>query len=74
MFDSIYFKCTECGKDIEAQSKSGACSLDKYDHTNVPRDVAEDCNRHAPFTCDCGARFQFEESGEKFVNLRVIKL
>lgn len=75
MFDRINFKC-ECGNEIEAQSKSGPCLLDSYDHTAVPDDVAQDANRHAPFTCDkCGSRYQFsEESIAPMKNLRVEKI
>ncbi len=28
MFDSIMVKCPECGKEVEFQSKSGACCCD----------------------------------------------
>ena len=58
MFDSIYFKCPDCGKEIEAQTKSGDCDLNSYEHTSVPVDVALDANRHAPFKCECGASWQ----------------
>jgi len=58
MFDSIYFNCPDCGKNIEAQSKSGECSLDSYAHDSVPVDVAMDANRHAPYKCSCGASWE----------------
>ncbi len=74
MFDSIYFDCTKCGASIEAQSKSGKCALDKYDHTAVPSDVARDCNRHAPFICECGAAFKFKDISKQEVSLQVIEL
>lgn len=60
MFDSIYFKCEDCGEKIEAQSKSGPCEMGSHDYRDVPTDVAEDANRHAPFICDCGAKYEFE--------------
>lgn len=74
MFDSIYFNCF-CGQSIEAQSKGGECSLVKYDHKSVPRDVARDANRHAPFTCPkCGKRWQFAEIDKERVSLHLIEL
>ncbi len=74
MFDSIYFKCEECGKKIEAQSKSGICALNEYNHTSVPIDVAIDANRHAPFHCQCGATYKFQKVKQKFVNLKIIRI
>ena len=73
MFDSIWFRCKECGKKIEAQSKSGKCCLDSFDSDSVPEDVAQDANRHAPFSCECGCRYEFEIP-EKTVRLRIKKL
>lgn len=74
MFDSIYFKCKDCGEEIEAQSKSGDCILSKYNHDSVPADVAIDANRHAPFLCLCGSKYRFEDEGEKMVSLKIIKM
>lgn len=62
-YDTIYFNCPECGEGIEAQSKSGDCLLDTYHHTEVPIDVAQDCNRHAPFECsNCKKHWKFKDS------------
>lgn len=76
MFDSIYFRCKECGEEIEAQSKSGDCTLQRYDHNSVPHSVAKDANRHAPFQCDkCKSMYEFEEVDyEERVMLKVKKL
>ena len=64
LFDSIYFNCPDCNEEIEAQSKSGGCGLASYNHKEVPIDVAQDCNRHAPFKCDnCGGKWEFENGG-----------
>lgn len=72
MFDSIYFKCLDCGEKIEAQTKSGPCMLDEFDRNAVPLDVAQDCNRHAPFKCSkCGAEYVFDYPEEGTVSLRV---
>ena len=74
MFDSIYFRCQDCGEKIEAQSKSGDCALNKYDHSSVPKSVAEDANRHAPFGCKCGAAYEFYGIEEESVYLKVRRL
>jgi len=75
MFDSIRFKCEVCDEEIEAQSKSGGCHLDSYEPTEVPYDVAQDANRHAPFTCKCGAVYKFGiPQPPTTVRLEVIRL
>lgn len=59
-YDIIWFRCPKCGEKIEAQSKSGDCNFDEYNIEDVPSDVAEDANRHAPFTCpECRTRWKF---------------
>lgn len=69
MFDRIMFDCPNCGKEIEAQSKSGNCSLASYDIHHVPEDVAEDRNRHAPFRCECGKSWTLQPTERKIVTL-----
>ncbi len=62
MFDRIFFPCPNCGDLIEAQSKSGDCNGDEYDYRKVPKDVAEDANRHAPYGCKgCGNHYSLRE-------------
>lgn len=58
MFDSVWVPCPRCGKRHEAQSKGGECELMQYELSNAPIEVLLDVNRHAPFTCDCGEKFQ----------------
>ena len=60
MFDTITFSCPDCGTEMSGQSKSGDCILDTYHHTSVPIDVALDANRHAPFECECGSSWYFD--------------
>lgn len=76
MFDIIFFKCEDCGKKIEAQSKSGERLMNEYDYICVPADVAIDANRHSPFECKCGAKYTFDETPniKKDVRLKIIKL
>lgn len=40
MFDSLFVKCPTCGKELEFQSKSGACALNRYTRKNLPISVA----------------------------------
>lgn len=62
-YDTIYFNCPDCGEGMEAQSKSGDCCLETYHHKEVPIAVAEDANRHAPFTCyNCGEHWKFDNT------------
>ena len=56
MFDSVMFKCPECGHKIEAQSKSGECGLQVYTPDKVPEDVLEGLKIYDACR-GCGTRF-----------------
>lgn len=71
-YDTVIAKCPDCGEEIQAQSKSGECTLGSYPTSRVPRTVALDVNRHAPFFCVCGASWVFESLESHFVALRII--
>jgi len=63
MFDEVRLKCPACQKEYRAQSKGGECILATYDFpgdgdNEAPLDVMTDINRHAPFSCECGAIFE----------------
>jgi hypothetical protein len=68
-YETILFKCPACGAQLEAQSKSGPCLLETFQHTSVPIDVAQDANRHAPFECECGKKWMFDIPPLEPVNL-----
>lgn len=58
MFDSVLFKCSNCGTRIEAQSKSGDCVLGRFSIFSAPLDVLigldyTDCRQ-------CGQRHKVE--------------
>lgn len=59
VYDTIIFKCPNCGEENGSQSKSGECVLKFYDYKSVPRSTAYDANRHAPFQCVCGKSWYF---------------
>ncbi len=72
MFDSVGVPCPKCGEVFEAQSKSGPCFCNWYSIDAVPLDVAEDIDRHAPFTCKkCGNVFSVNapSSGKEYLDL-----
>ena len=74
VFDTIYFKCLDCGDDITCQSKSGLCEFGSFSSASVPVSVAMNANRHAPFICPtCGANYKFGNipNGEVHISLRV---
>ena len=57
-YDEIKVPCPACGEIYWAQSKSGECEFAQYELNTAPEEVLVDVNRHAPFGCICGARFQ----------------
>ncbi len=40
MFDTVIFKCPNCGSDIEEQTKAGECILSTFNSNEVPIDIA----------------------------------
>lgn len=77
-YDTIIFRCPNCGAEMGAQSKSGDCLLMNYSNAAVPIEVAYDANRHAPFECECGKFWVLDTSEVKgvepiTVNLPVIE-
>ena len=62
-FETIEVPCPKCGEIEYAQSKSGPCVMACFKLSNVPVDVLQGINRHAPFACaKCGALFHVEFS------------
>jgi len=72
MYDSFFTKCPKCGKELEFQSKSGACSLDCYGKPKsknwlgllrggpLPLDVAQDLDGQVILCQFCNAHIEFE--------------
>lgn len=58
MFDRIFFKCEECGYDIEAQSKAGGCNLEDHSSECVPVAIADDLENEIIECCSCGSEFK----------------
>lgn len=57
MFDSIIFSCPNCGKELEAQSKAGECTLERFSHKDAPTVIAADCLGDL-LVCKCGKRYE----------------
>ena len=53
VFDSVWLKCPECGRDVEFQSKQGRCTLAFYQQDHVPVAIAADLNGRTR-ECVCG--------------------
>ena len=74
VYDIINFKCPNCGEELNAQSKSGACSLANYDSNDVPFDVAIDANRHSPVECPkCKKLWYFNPPNIDRIKLDIIE-
>lgn len=71
LFDTINFQCPNCGRMIQAQSKSGNCDLKEYDVTSVPLSVSSDANRHSPYWCECGKKWYLTLEGTVPEEVRV---
>ena len=51
-YDSVKFKCPDCGKELVVQSKSGECRLKTYGAKCVPIAVAGSLHKQE-VTCEC---------------------
>ena len=49
-FDTVKFKCPNCGANMEEQSKAGDCYLKDYNMHSVPIVIAEDLSGES-ITC-----------------------
>jgi transcription elongation factor Elf1 len=51
-FDTVSFKCPECGHYIEVQTKAGDCRMKEYANLRVPAIIAASMNAEK-VQCDC---------------------
>jgi len=42
MFDTLNFKCPNCGENVKSQSKYGPCMMEDYNINNVPLKILAD--------------------------------
>ena len=43
-FDTINFRCPECGEKVEYQSKAGYCNMDELEEYEVPLEIAAEAD------------------------------
>ena len=53
-FDTVTFKCINCGATISIQSKAGPCAQLQYDHMKVPAAIAAVIDGEQITCADCG--------------------
>jgi len=72
MFDSLYIKCPKCSKELEIQSKSGACAMFSYRKSNLPPEVAVGINGDI-IECEfCRTNFEVKCKIPKRVQVKLI--
>lgn len=57
-FDTILFKCPNCGANIPHQTKGGVCRLEEYDYRAIPMPAASDVIGDRVMCNDCMTSFQ----------------
>ena len=59
-FDSVTVPCPACGREIEYQSKAGACVMETYGLSDVPLPIAAEMAEEG-LACDgCRVKIGFE--------------
>ncbi len=58
MFDTVIFKCPNCGKDIEEQTKAGECILRNFNCNEVPINIAIDLFDEVVHCYECGKSYR----------------
>ena len=69
MFDTVHFKCPDCGEDMKIQSKAGPCLLNNYPSTSMPAEIAKSIKGEYIYCHKGGHSHRIE--GEKFVSLEL---
>ena len=52
-FDTVHFKCPNCGCALDLQSKAGIGALLKYNVKSVPMDIAMDLDGETTICLEC---------------------
>jgi len=68
-YDEIRVICPKCKEDLYFQSKGGECLLSTYTLENCPDDVMSNANRHSPYQCGCGYRYEIDIINRKLVRV-----
>lgn len=70
MFDSVIAEC-QCGNEVEFQSKSGRCELDRHFPDEVPAEIAHDLHGTSQTCSKCGAVITLSNPQPRLVNMTV---
>jgi len=57
MFDSVCFKCPDCGEAVEVQSEAGDCRLATFDPLRVPLGIASDIDGEDAWCPKCNKSY-----------------
>jgi hypothetical protein len=71
-YDSVWFKCPNCGEKLEAQSKGGNCDMEDYTPNKVPISVALDLILWD--RCKCGKAYTIKEIEPEFVKVELVEV
>lgn len=63
MFDEVSVRCPRCGLSTIVQSKAGPCTLETYDASNAPDEVALDLNGETVWCNTCTKPFTLRAVG-----------
>lgn len=71
MFDTVFFKCPNCGSEIDYQSHAGKEILENFNQDKVSLAIAgELLNSEKPIKCfECKGEFKVMTEDPKFVSL-----
>lgn len=69
MYDSVRFKCPECGGEVEAQSKAGECVLGDFPPDHVPAVIAADVIGDSVYCGTCHTLYTVRGHMPGFVEL-----
>ena len=57
-YDTVYFKCPTCSKQIEKQTKAGNCLMDVYSSDYLPIQIAMEFEGAEVFCHHCNAFYK----------------
>lgn len=74
-FDTINFKCPECGNKMQTQTKCGPCCMMEVDIESVPIELIDGLEDQGPLYCEkCGGMWKFKTpDAARTVKLEVIR-
>ena len=70
MFDRVWVKCPECGKEVEFQSKAGECVLADYTLDNVPLKIGVGLINEKEECENCGYIVTIKIDVERRINFK----